>query len=175
MGFTRPTTPVPWSIWQDLGQDGSERFCSLGAVAFPPVDTRNEADRLCAGRLCRLDQTGDGCAPILIPVVEGIDLAQSDERRPRSRAISPARTGSIPSKTGRPRSFLGSTPTQPSSAARSRKAAKPSFGAVFWFRQSPWRPPWLGCVAQASRFMIHSTSGAGTKRHFRSGPAMTFR
>src|SRR5580693_5559035 len=55
------------------------------------------------------------------------------KRRPRSRAISPARTGSIPSKTGRPRSFLGSTPTQPSSAARSRKAAKPSFGAVFWF------------------------------------------
>ena len=64
---------------QDLGQDGSERFCSLGAVAFPPVDTRNEADRLCACRLRRLDQTGDGCAPILIPVVEGIDLAQSDE------------------------------------------------------------------------------------------------
>src|ERR1700722_3988623 len=64
---------------QDLGQDGSQRFCSLGAVAFPPVDTRNEADRLCACRLRRLDQTGDGCASILIPVVEGIDLAQSDE------------------------------------------------------------------------------------------------
>src|SRR5208337_1832425 len=55
------------------------------------------------------------------------------KRRPRSRAISPAHVGSIPSKTGRPRSLRGSTPTQPSSAARSRNAAKPSFGAVFWF------------------------------------------
>src|SRR5271166_1999679 len=43
------------------------------------------------------------------------------KRRPRSRAISPAHVGSIPSKTGRPRSLRGSTPTQP------------SFGAVFWF------------------------------------------
>ena len=34
----------------------------------------------------------------------------------------------------------------------------------------------LGALsAQASRFMIHSTSGAGRKRHFRSGPAMTLR
>lgn len=29
--------------------------------------------------------------------------------------------------------------------------------------------------AQASRCMIHSTSGAATKRHFRNGPAITFR
>jgi hypothetical protein len=28
---------------------------------------------------------------------------------------------------------------------------------------------------QASRFRIHSTSGAGTKRHLRKGPAMTLR
>jgi hypothetical protein len=28
---------------------------------------------------------------------------------------------------------------------------------------------------QASRFKIHSTCGAGTKRHLRSGPVMTLR
>src|SRR3984957_1371809 len=76
---------------QDLGQDGSQRFCSLGAVAFPPVDTRNEADRLCACRLRRRDQTGDGCAPILIPVVEGINLAQPDEAQaPLARHLARA-------------------------------------------------------------------------------------
>jgi hypothetical protein len=75
---------------QDLGQDGSEGGCSLGAVAFPPVDTRNEADRLGAGCLRSLDQTG-GCAPILIPVVEGIDLAQPDEAQaPLARHLARA-------------------------------------------------------------------------------------
>ena len=78
-GFHQADDACPVEHWQDLGQDGSERGCSLGAVAFPPVDTRNEADRLCAGRLRRLDQTGDGCAPILIPIVERIDLAQPNE------------------------------------------------------------------------------------------------
>src|SRR5580700_1659979 len=75
------------------------------------------------------------------------------KRRPRSRAISPARTGSIPSKTGRPRSFLGSTPTQPSSAARSRKAAKPSFGAVFWFK------------AKSMAASLRATRGSGVTLH----------
>ena len=36
-------------------------------------------DRLGAGRLRRLDQAGDGYAPILIPVVERIDLAEANE------------------------------------------------------------------------------------------------
>src|SRR3984957_10807758 len=78
-GFRETNDPCSIEHWQDLGQDGSERSCSLGAVAFSPVDTRNEADCLRACRLRRLDQTADGCAPILIPVVEGIDLPQSDE------------------------------------------------------------------------------------------------
>src|ERR1700722_20455730 len=77
---------------QDLGQDASQRSCSLRAVVFPPlVDTSNEADCLCACRLRRLDQTGDGCAPILIPVVERIDLAQSDETKtPLARHLARA-------------------------------------------------------------------------------------
>src|ERR1700722_17623432 len=75
------------------------------------------------------------------------------KRRPRSRAISPARAGSIPSKTGRPRSLRGSTPTQPSSAARSRKAAKPSFGAVFWFN------------AKSIAALLPSTRGSGVPLH----------
>src|SRR5271170_1331097 len=75
------------------------------------------------------------------------------KRRPRSRAISPARAGAIPSKSGRPRSLRGSTPTQPSSAAKSRKAAKPSFGAVFWFN------------AKSIAVSLPSTRGSGVPLH----------
>src|SRR5271169_4051872 len=56
-GLHQAEDTSPMEHLQDLGQDGSQRFCSLGAVAFPPVDTRNEADRLCTCRLRRLDQT----------------------------------------------------------------------------------------------------------------------
>ena len=146
------------------------------AVAFPPVDTRNEADRLCACRLRRLDRTGDGCAPILIPVVEGIDLAQSDETQAalarhlaRAHRLDPVKDWSaeIVSRLHADTAKLGGEVEKGREAKfRHRLLVQCEVHGGF---------PCLGCVAQASRFMIHSTSGAGRKRHFRRGPAMTFR
>ena len=63
-----------------------------------------------------------------------------------------------------------------------------TFGAIDARNDDPREPPTGAPVpggtlahagmpspAQASRSMIHSTSGADTKRHFRNGPAMTLR
>ena len=70
-----------------------------------------------------------------IPVVEGIDLAQTDETQPAlARHLGrPVRGHTVEQRDGRGR-CEARRPTQPSSAARSRNSAKPRPDAVFWFR-----------------------------------------
>ena len=64
---------------RDLGHHGAERGGPRVCVGIAEVDPRNEADGLGAGGIGRLDQGGDRGAPLGVPVVEGVDLAQSDE------------------------------------------------------------------------------------------------
>ena len=64
---------------RDLGQDGAERGGARLGVRVADIDAGNEADGLRAGGIRRLDQGGHGGAALGVPVVEGIDLAQSEE------------------------------------------------------------------------------------------------
>ena len=77
---------------RDLGDHGAERSGPRVCVGIAEVDPRNEADGLGAGGFGRLDQSGDRGAAFGVPVVEGVDLAQSEEAqaavaRHRGRAV----------------------------------------------------------------------------------------
>ena len=64
---------------RDLGHDGAESGRARLRVRVADIDAGNEADGLRAGGFRRIDQCGHGGATVGVPVIEGIDLAQSDE------------------------------------------------------------------------------------------------
>jgi hypothetical protein len=63
----------------DLGHHSEKGGDSRVRVGIAEVDPRNEADGFGASGFGRLDQRGDSGATFGAPVVEGVDVAQSDE------------------------------------------------------------------------------------------------
>ena len=147
MGSTRPTTPVPLSIGR-ISARTAQAFCAAQRASSPSRPSTRGMKLTVSPAACAVSIRLPAAAPILIPVVEGIDLAQSDETQARapSRPRAPARCSL---GADRPRSFLGHADSH---ARRGREDAS-HFGTVFWFSAKSMAAfasdAWLG-----RRFMI---------------------